>query len=378
MYKGEGVSGSAFRTEVLYLSSRTVGRGGRRRSQADFARKLLIPSLGDFCGPAGQWFEIKFLKNMKRILSMLAIAATVVFLSGCKGDKGPSIAAPSFNANFDMNAVQDIKEGVDGVINITALGKVSELTVTLTYPDETYQKLVAQLIGIPANQPVKGQKSGTFDLINDATAIRSLAATTRAHGANSCTMNLMKAVEHLVATGASNNDQFKFAIKCVDQEGQTSSKTVTYKWTAVPTFTWVEQKATPVEYKEASKGTANFKVFAPAGIKVFKVKVTSNVTSFSNWLNSNIKITGNQSNTAPVLDLIEDSYAKNYIGSSVNDLAGKKTEVKLDLSKILSDFVVRGAETGSEVTMNFTIGDEFGRTIESQTVSYKYTGEPEK
>ena len=315
---------------------------------------------------------------MKKFLSMLAVVAAVVLLPGCNGNKKPSVAPPAFDANFDMNSTQDIKDGVDGVINIKAAGSVSELTVTLTFPDDTYQKLVASLIGVPSNQPVKGQKTAIFDLINDSKAISSMGATAKAYGATACTLDLMKVVKALTATGATNNDTFKFAVKCIDGEGQATTKTVSYKWTSEPVFTWVEQKATPVEYKDASKATANFKIFAPAGLKVLKVKVGSNVVDFNQLLNINIKIEANKSNTAPVLDLIEDSYAVSYVGTSVNGIAGKKTEIKFDLSKILNDFVQRGAQTGSVVTMDFTIGDEFGRTITSQTVSYKYTGEPAK
>ena len=314
--------------------------------------------------------------NMKRLFGILAVAAAVVILPGCKGNKGPSVAPPSFDANFDMNAIQDIKDGVNGVINLSVPGKVEELTVTLTFPDATYQKLVASLIGISSNQPTKEQKTAVFDLVNDSKAISSLGATSRVSGLTACTMDLMKVVNSLTATGASNNDQFKFAIRCVDKEGQASTKTITYKWTAEPTFTWVEQKASGVEYSDPSKVSATFKILAPAGLSSVKVKVGCNIATFISWLNSNIKITANQSNSAPVLDLIEDSYAVSYVGSSANGISGKKTEVKIDLSKVLNDFVQRGAATGSVITLDFTVGDEFGRTINSETVTYKYTGAP--
>ncbi len=306
---------------------------------------------------------------------MLAVAAAILVLPGCKGEKGPSVPPPSFEASFDMNATQDIKDGVNGQVKITALGKVHELTVTLTYPDDTYQKLVASLIGIASNQPVKGQKTAVFDLVNDSKAASSMGAS-RAQGMTSCSLDLMKVVSSLTSTGASNNDQFKFAIKVVDVEGQTSTKTITYKWTAEPTFTWVEMKASGVEYKDASKAAANFKILAPAGLTKLTVKVTTNVVAFNELLNTNIKIAGNKSSSAPVLDLIEDSYAVSYVGTSAENIREKKTEVKLELTKLLKDFVQRGASTGSVITMDFTIGDAFGRTVNTETVTYKYTGDP--
>lgn len=306
---------------------------------------------------------------------MLAVAAAIVFLSGCKGEKGPSVPPPSFDASFDMNAIQDIKEGVNGQVKITALGKVRELTVTLNYPDDTYQKLVASLIGIASNQPVKGQKSAIFDLVNDAKAVTSMGAS-RAQGLTSCSLDLMKVVNVLTSTGATNNDQFKFAIKVVDVEGQTSTKTITYKWTAEPTFTWVEMKASGVEYKDASKATANFKITAPAGLTKLTVKVTTDMVSFNQWLNQNIKIEANRSNEAPLMDLLEDAFVQSYFGVKASDMKDKKTEVKLDLSKILKDFVERGAPTGSVIKMDFTVGDSFARDVKSETVIYKYTGDP--
>ena len=65
-----------------------------------------------------------------------------------------------------------------------------------------------------------------------------------------------------------------------------------------------------------------------------------------------------------------------YFSVNASDIKDKKTEVKLDLSKILKDFVQRGAPTGSVIKMDFTVGDSFARDVKPETVVYKYTGDP--
>lgn len=141
------------------------------------------------------------------------------------------------------------------------------------------------------------------------------------------------------------------------------------EWTSNPNFSTTEI---------TSKMSVVINAKVPNGIKSFTIKVESPCTGFISAVNALIGISANKSDTAPVLDLINDPSivaALAQLSVPTGTALKNKTAVTMDLSNLVPmiGLLQPGANTNHVFTL--TLVDNNGHTL-TKSVTFHYSGSP--
>lgn len=220
---------------------------------------------------------IRFLKKnlaMKRFFLLLA-AVLMLFATGCKKTPktDPQKPAITWDSNPTFN-IQEMTNGVDGFINVSAPEKINSLTITLTLGD--YFALANNHIGLSANRGTIS-KSPVFDLVDDtkcAAFMESLGMTagTILRGKTSVDLNLAAILGALLENQApENNTTFALGVYVMDQAGNELSRTATFHFTSAPEFAWAGNTTFRDVVLDEDPVDCKIAVYAPGKIVSFTV-----------------------------------------------------------------------------------------------------------
>ena len=156
---------------------------------------------------------------------------------------------------------------------------------------------------------------------------------------------------------------------CGSDDDSSDAGQPSLEWTANPDFSTTEI---------TSNMSVVIKANVPNGIKSFTIKVESPCTGFISAVNALIGISANKSDTAPVLDLINDPsvvIALAQLSVPTGTSLKNKTDVTMDLSSLVPmiGLLQPGANTNHVFTL--TLVDNNGHTL-TKAVTFHYAGIP--
>lgn len=143
----------------------------------------------------------------------------------------------------------------------------------------------------------------------------------------------------------------------------------------VPTITW-EKNPTFATTELAAKMDVELELEAKDGIKGLTIKVESPTATFIGLLNGMVTIAGNKSETAPVLDLINDPAivtALTQMGVPTGASLKGKTDVEFSLSTLVPMIMLFNPAANTNHVFTATLTDATGATCVKK-ITFHYTG----
>lgn len=143
----------------------------------------------------------------------------------------------------------------------------------------------------------------------------------------------------------------------------------------VPTITW-EKNPTFATTELAAKMDVELELEAKDRIKGLTIKVESPTATFIGLLNGMVTIAGNKSETAPVLDLINDpgiSTTLAAFGVPTGSSLSGKTDVDFSLSTLVPMIMTMSPAANTNHVFTATLTDATGDTCVKK-ITFHYTG----
>lgn len=289
-----------------------------------------------------------------------ALLAITAF--GCKKDVNPDLPALNWASNPSFSQ-QELVPGLDGVVSVTAPGKIDALTITLGLGE--YAILANPYIGVSSNKGT-ASKSPVFDIVDDSVTAGffsklGMQVGSSLRGKTATTIDLVAVLESLIAAQpVQNNTNFTMKIDLKDQAGKSVSSTAKFHFTSAPAFSWDGNSSFAIVDLNGSVVPAKIRINAPGRFEKLTITLENGA---DDKLMSYVK--NRTAGRTNVIDLIEDATVatsfKSYFPAGTS-VAGK-TDVTLDFAFMFDQRYDMGASTNV-----FTINaiDRNGKSTSAQ------------
>lgn len=301
---------------------------------------------------------------MKKYLLLLAALTMLMAVACNKTPKtDPQKPAITWDSNPGFN-IQEMTNGVDGFINVSAPEQINSLTITLTLGE--YFSLANNYIGLSANRGTL-TKSPIFDLIDDSKCAAFLeglhmTAGTILRGKTSVDLNLAAILGALLENQSpENNSTFALGVYVMDQAGNELSRTATFHFTSAPEFAWAANSTFRDVVLDESPIDCKVSVFAPGKIETCTVTLSDDADASLQSFVKNRTTAG-----VLVIDLVNDEkVAGGFKFPAAAAVAGAET-VTLDFGFIYDKIYDMAASTNK---FTIAVTDKNGKSS-SQVIKF--------
>ena len=300
---------------------------------------------------------------MKKVVLFLA---SVLALVSC--GKTPVADKPKWTTSA-LNKVE-LGENVEGKVSASIPDGIKSLTVSMqTLPVELIG-LVNSAIGLSSNK-ASATKAGMLDLVNDATFASSQYGKffspvgSSLANAKSVTLDLGGFVMALMAgNDLPNGTLYELVLSLTDNSGNQLSQTASFRWTSAPSITTTY--ANPGLFGEGM-GTYQLMIEAPGALSALTIAFEGEAGKSP--LPKVIEYIKNYSETG-ILDLINESdeVANALSLPTSSKLKDKRTQVVVDLSKLMSNLVLWNKKAEGSFVITVTAEDKLGKSSKYQQI----------
>lgn len=306
---------------------------------------------------------------MKRIVRFLTVAAILLVAASCS-QRDTLLPSAKWETNSRFATV-DITNPMDADITYSVPEGLSSFTLTWVKYPTFLLAVLNDKVGLTKNKGTASSPSVVYAPMEDtavASYFASIGMTGIRPGVKSFVFSFSRLINDLIAKypeAIAAGDIFTFELALVDASGNEITNTASFRYLGVPTV-YFDPETVDLGVDTGCK----LYLTAPGKVAELTLTVSSSNENINSWFS---KRSSTYSAASPVIDLVNDADAKEYLSTYLpvgNSIVGSAKSMVFDLSGLMKEMKLEiGSQNSSGNTITLSVTDQLGWSNEA-TVTF--------